>query len=125
MGCASGASAGRNAWRPSPVPANLQAMHRTVVLAPSRRPPDNELYDRGCDLVEAAASIRRLAADPRAARAMPAVLGFIEVSLQELRGASPAMEHTPDPLRRERVRPGPNDRLRAVTDRMRRGFDNL
>ena len=49
-------------------------MHPTVVSSPSTRPPDNELYERGSDLVEAAASIRRLAADPRAARAVPAVL---------------------------------------------------
>ena len=100
-------------------------MHPAVVSSLSTRPPDNELYDRGCDLVEAAASIRRLAADPRAARAMPAVLGCIEAALHELRGACPAMEQTTDRVTRERARPGPNDRLRAVVDRMRRGFTNL
>ena len=100
-------------------------MHPTVVSSLSTRPPDNELYDRGCDLVEAAASIRRLAADPRAARAVPAVLGCIEAALQDLRGACPAMEQTTDGVTRERERPGPNDRLRAVGDRMRRGFTNL
>ena len=100
-------------------------MHRTVVPSPSTRPPDNELYDRGCDLVEAAASIRRLAADPRAARAMPAVVGCIETALHELRGACRAMEQTTDGVTRERERPGANDRLRTVADRMRRGFTNL
>jgi hypothetical protein len=35
----------------------------------SKRPADNELYDRGCDLVEAAMAIRRLADDPGFARA--------------------------------------------------------
>jgi hypothetical protein len=100
-------------------------MHQTVVSSLPTRPPDNELYDRGCDLVEAAAAIRRLAADPRAARAMPAVLGCIEAALHELRDACPAMERTTDRVSRERLGPEPNDRLRAVTDRMRRGFDNL
>jgi hypothetical protein len=100
-------------------------MHHTVVSSLSRRPPDNELYDRGCDLVEAAASIRRLAADARAARAMPAVLGCIETALQDLRGACPAMAQTTDGVIRERERRGPDNRLRAVGDRMRRGFTNL
>jgi hypothetical protein len=100
-------------------------MHPTVVSSPSTRPPDNELYDRGCDLVEAAASIRRLAADPRAARAVPAVLGCLEAALQELRGACPAMEETTDRATRAHERGGPNDRLRAVAERTRRGFANL
>ena len=100
-------------------------MQPTVVSSPSTRPPDNELYDRGCDLVEAAASIRRLAAYPRAARAVPAVLGCLEAALQELRGACPAMEETTDRANRTRERRGPDDRLRAVADRTRRGFANL
>ena len=100
-------------------------MHPTVVSSPFTRPPDNELYDRGCDLVEAAASIRRLAADPRAARAMPAVLGCLEAALHELRGACAAMEETTDRASRARARPGSDDRLRAVADRTRRGFTNL
>jgi hypothetical protein len=100
-------------------------MHPTVVPSPSTRPPDNELYDRGCNLVEAAAAIRRLASDPRAARAVPAVLGCLEAALHELRGACPAMEQTTDGATRERERRGANDRLRTVADRMRRGFTNL
>jgi hypothetical protein len=100
-------------------------MRHTVVSAPSRRPPDNELYDRGCDLVEAASAIRRLAADPCAARAVPAVLGCLEAALHELRSACPAMEHTTGFVARERERPGPNDRLGAMAGRMRRGFTNL
>ena len=35
----------------------------------ARRAPDNELYDRGCDLVEAAAAIRRVADAERASAA--------------------------------------------------------
>jgi hypothetical protein len=98
-------------------------MDHTIVPALSRRPPDNELYDRGCDLVEAAAAIRRLAADPRAAPAMPAALGCLEAALHELRGACPAMERTTASAGRER--PAPADRAGAVTGRMRRGFTNL
>jgi len=97
-------------------------MHPTLVSQPPTRPPDNELYDRGCDLVEAAASIRRLAADPRAARAMPAVLGCVEAALLQLRGACPAMEGTTDRATRA---PESDHRLRAVAGRMRRGFTNL
>ena len=37
---------------------------------PSSRAPDNELYDRGCDLVEAAAAIRRVSGADEAARAV-------------------------------------------------------
>jgi hypothetical protein len=100
-------------------------MHSTVVSSLSTRPPDNELYDRGCDVVEAAASIRRLAADPRGARALPAVLGCLEAALHELRGACPAMEQTTDSVTRERERSGRNDRRWAVADRMHRGFTQL
>jgi len=100
-------------------------MHPTLVTSPSTRPPDNELYDRGCDLVEAAASIRRLAADPRATRALPAVLGCLDAALQELRAACAAMEQTADRATRERERAEPSDRLLAAADRTRRGFTNL
>jgi hypothetical protein len=51
------------------------------------RPPDNELYDRGCDLVEAALAIRSLTSREGAERALPAVLGCMESALQDLRGA--------------------------------------
>ena len=100
-------------------------MHSPVVTSPSTRPPDNELYDRGCDLVDAAAAIRRLAADPRATRALPAVLGCLEAALYELRGACVAMDHTAGRATRERERPKSIDRLRAAADRTRRGFTNL
>jgi hypothetical protein len=100
-------------------------MHTSVVSSLSTRPPDNELYDLGCDLVEAAASIRRLAADPRAARAMPAVLGCLEAALHELRGACPTMQETTGRATEARELDAPNRRLHAVADRMRRGFTNL
>ena len=61
---------------------------------PATRAPDNELYDRGCDLVEAATVIRRVADAPEALRAVPAVLGCIEAALRELRWAAAALEET-------------------------------
>ena len=97
-------------------------MHPPVVSSPSTRPPDNELYDRGCDLLEAAAAIRQVAADPQAARAIPAVLGCLEAALHELRGACTALEETTD---HARERTGSEPRFRAVADRMRQGFTNL
>jgi hypothetical protein len=81
----------------------------------SRRPADNELYDRGCDLVEAAMAIRRLADDPGAARALPALLGCMETALHELGCAVASMDETS-------VRSLPTE---AMADRMHRGFMNL
>jgi len=52
--------------RPSP---HGVAMRLTNDSRARSRPPDNELYDRGCDLVEAALAIRRLTALPAANRA--------------------------------------------------------
>jgi hypothetical protein len=43
-------------------------MHLSLGLRASKRPADNELYDRGCDFVEAATAIRRLVEDPGAER---------------------------------------------------------
>lgn len=54
------------------------------------RDPVNELYDRGCDLVEAATAIRRAVADPAGSRAIPAVLGCVEFALDELAEAAAA-----------------------------------
>ena len=58
----------------------------------SRRTVENEIYDFGCDLVQAAAGIARCAADPAAARAVPALLGCIEAALGELGTASSALQ---------------------------------
>jgi hypothetical protein len=52
---------------------------------------ENRLYELGCELVEAAAGIARGAADPAAARAVPALLGCIEAALQELSAAALAL----------------------------------
>jgi hypothetical protein len=63
------------------------AMRLTSDSRARTRPPDNELYDRGCDLVEAALAIRRLTGCDGAERALPAILACIESALKDLRGA--------------------------------------
>ena len=42
----------------------VDAMTVSSARTPATRAPDNELYDRGCDLVEAATAIRRVADAP-------------------------------------------------------------
>jgi hypothetical protein len=88
---------------------------------PNGRDADNELYDQGCDLVAAAAAIRRAAGEPEAARAVPAVLGCIESALQELRCASLALEQTSVAL----VTQNSGHDANPMTERMQRGFANL
>ena len=100
-------------------------MRPSAVSPPSARPADNELYDRGCDLVEAAAAIRQLAGEPRAARAVPAVLGCLEAAVHELSGACEAMEVTTERAVQARQRTGAEPAFDAVAARMRRGFSNL
>lgn len=91
----------------------------------ARRAPDNELYDHGCDLVQAAAAIRRLADSPEAARAVPAVLGCIEAALHELLWASAALEQTAARSVAERWTGRTDVRLEARSERMQRGYANL
>ncbi len=88
----------------------------------SVRDADNVLYDSGCDLVEAAASIARVAAAPEAARAMPAALGCIEAALQELLTAASGMEAT---TARAMTGCRNGSRSQAVETRMHHGFANL
>ena len=52
------------------LPSSLSAMHPSAVST-SSRPADNELYDRGCDLVE---GVRDAEATASAARALAARL---------------------------------------------------
>jgi hypothetical protein len=92
---------------------------------PARRSPDNELYDRGCDLVEAAAAIRRVADAPEAARALPAVLGCIEATLHELLWASAALEETTARAVEERSRGRTDSRMEPRSERMQRGYANM
>jgi hypothetical protein len=88
------------------------------------RAPDNELYDRGCDLVEAATAIRRIADAPEATRAVPAVLGCIEAAMRELLWAAAALEETS--ARKVEQSPGCTDsRTKRRSERMQLGYTNL
>jgi hypothetical protein len=90
-------------------------MHLAPRSQGRKRPADNELYDRGCDLVEAAMAIRRLSEDPSAARAIPALLGCIESALHELGCAVSSLDEISS-----------NARVpQEITERMHRGFMNL
>ena len=60
-------------------------------------------------------AIRRLAADPRAERAVPALLGCVEAAMHELGCAAVSLNETSG----DGVLEG------AVADRMHRGFMNL
>jgi hypothetical protein len=98
-----------------------------VTLPAGRREPDNELFDHGCDLVQAAAAIRRAAAagSTQTARAVPAVLGCIESALEELFWASAMLEATTADALAERQRRRPDPRTTARVERMHRGYANL
>lgn len=96
-------------------PVHDRAMPLSPVSHASKRPADNELYDRGCDLVEAAAAIRRLADDPSTGRAVPALLGCIEAALRELGCAAASFDETS----------GHAMPTAAMADRLHRGFTNL
>jgi hypothetical protein len=93
--------------------------------SPARRAPDNEIYDRGCDLVEAAAAIRRVADAPETARAVPAVLGCIEAALQHLLWASAALEQTSARSVEERAEGCTDSRIKPRFERMQRGYASL
>lgn len=97
------------------VQVNDWSMPVAPSLHSSKRPADDELYDRGCDLVEAAMAIRRLAAAPEAERAVPALLGCVEAAMHELGCAAVSLDETSG----HEVPSG------AMVDRMHRGFMNL
>jgi hypothetical protein len=99
----------------SPGPLHDLAMPLSSVSQAPKRPADNELYDRGCDLVEASMAIRRLADVPEAGRAVPALLGCIEAALHELGCAVSSIDEAS----------GPEMPTEAMADRMHRGFMNL
>jgi hypothetical protein len=98
-------------------------MHVSAAPAHPPRAADNELYDRGCDLVQAAAAIRESAGSPEAARAVPAVLGCIEAAMHELLWATVVLEETT--ARHVRQEPHADPRLASLSERMRRGYANL
>jgi hypothetical protein len=83
-----------------------------------QRDAENELYDLGCDLVAAAEGISKRAADPCAARAVPALLGCLEAALAELSGACGALQDV-------NAESSPHGRRPAVAERLDRGYANL
>ena len=100
-------------------------MQRSIRPGQRGREPDNELYDRGSDLVEAAAAIRRAAASREAVRAIPAVLGCVEAALQELLWAVAALEVTTAAETDQRSRRHGDPRMDRSRDRMHVGYANL
>ena len=56
------------------------------------RDPANNLYDRGCSLLDAARSLREAALAPESQPALAATLGCIEEGLEELVAAVAVME---------------------------------
>ncbi len=56
------------------------------------RDPANNLYDRGCSLIEATRSLREAALAPESQPALAATLGCVEESLEELIAAAAVME---------------------------------
>jgi hypothetical protein len=100
----------------------VHAMTVSSACTPATRAADNELYDRGCDLVEAATAIRRVADAPEAVRAVPAILGCIEAALRELLWATAALEETS--ARTVEQRSGRTDSS-ARSERMQSGYANL
>ena len=95
-------------------------MSRSAAWTPSRRAPDIELYDRGCDLVEAATAIRRGVAEAEASPAFPALLGCLEAALRELGDAAAALQHASDEPRRTA-----DPTVRPIADRLYGGYTNL
>jgi hypothetical protein len=99
---------------------------RTPLTFPySERSADNELYDRGCDLVAAATAIRHVAGSPHAARAVPAVLGCIEAALRELAEAAAALEGITDEASTVIVHSCEPHTNGPRAERMHRGYANL
>ena len=91
----------------------------------SVRAADNELYDRGCDLVEAAAAIRRVSGAAEAARVVPAVVGCIESALHELLWATAALEETTTRSVPGRAGQCADPRMQPRSERMQQGYANL
>jgi hypothetical protein len=100
-------------------------MRTQITSRSSPRAPDNELYDRGADLVEAAAGIRDAAGSLAAGRAVPAALGCIEAALGELLWAAAALERTTTELATGGPEVCPNPRTMRIAGRMHRGYANL
>jgi hypothetical protein len=107
---------------PADQPDGMRSLDRPTSSA--GREADNELYDRGCDLVQAAADIRRAAESPDAVRAVPAVLGCFEAALEELLCAAALLEQTTHRFVSDSPR-GVAEADIGRVERMHLGFANL
>jgi hypothetical protein len=105
--------------------SDARPMSVSSARMPVPRAPDNELYDRGCDLVEAAAAIRRVAGAREGVRAVPAVLGCIEAALHELLWAAATFEETSAQSVEDRSAECTDSRSKPRSERMQRGYANL
>jgi len=104
-------------------PCDMHGLARRTRSA--RLEADNELYDRGCDLVQAAAAIRRAAESPEAVRAAPAVLGCFESALEELLCAAALLEQTTHGFVADSPRGIADELVARRVERMHLGFANL
>jgi hypothetical protein len=96
-------------------------MTSSASVSPSLRSPDNALYDRACELVEAAVAIRRGATDAGATPAVPAVLGCIGAALHELSRACTALQQ----VNAQAPTSAGDHGARTAADRMEQGLVNL
>jgi hypothetical protein len=104
---------------------HTEAMRASISVTRAPREPDNELFDHGCDLVQAAVAIRCAAASREASRAVPAVLGCLESALEELLWATALLEESTAQTLSERAQHGVDPRATARSERMHRGYANL
>jgi hypothetical protein len=92
---------------------------------PSPAVPDDDIYDRACDLVDATARMRRAAGTLHDAQLAPALLGCIEAALQDLLWTAAALEQASLRVTTERRRGAADPRTRVLVERMQRGWANL
>jgi hypothetical protein len=89
----------------------------------ARRSPENELFDRACDLLDAARALRSATGAPDAGRAAPAVLGCLEAALHELALTATGLEQSSAIDGGTRV--GGEAEADPRVARMHRGYANL
>jgi hypothetical protein len=118
-------SAATTGSRAIPKPTRLRYMYTSLDRQLSAREPHNALFDRACDLLDAAGAIRSAAGAPPAAPAAPAVLGCIEAALRELVQATTALEQASAQAIETRSKGRAKPESDATVSRMHRGYDNL
>jgi hypothetical protein len=92
---------------------------------PGGRDPVNELYDRGCDLVEAALAIRMVTSGSGVAPAVPALLACIECALDELSSATGSLTESRRLVSGERSGANCDAPAEAAVEHLRRVLASL